>query len=186
MKILYVSLYIILLCSSCRSVYDFKNNEISKNNSKISLRKINDIFNLDARIIIDDYSTIKNFEYISGWIQIGNKKILFNKAEMKIIIWAIIKEGDPRFVLSERCGQISISNFDYYIVENIHEIVFTVYLNDNDMKEINKEIINDKKYVNIYFEFIINDTNYIINIHNGFILRKGRESFSNFILGFMR
>jgi hypothetical protein len=187
MKMIYVSLSVILLCSSCKIInrYNFINNEITNNNYTISSYKLDNTFNLVTEFYFENDSSIENFDYINGWMQIGNKKILLKKEGMLILI----HEGkDNNYVFWERSGKNKINSFNKYNTVNNYRFEFIGLLNNNELNEIENEIKNNRNNVSIYYEYIINNENYIIDIYNGFTLEieKNKYRFSDFIRDFAR
>jgi len=112
------------------------------------------------------YKQIIDFDYINGYIQIGNKIIEFKRSEIGINI----SGNNHNFLFNEMNGRDIGSKkmiSDENLIENYYVISFSKNIDKFSLNEIENEYKNGNKIIKIYFEYLlITDNQHIVIIIN--------------------
>jgi hypothetical protein len=171
-------LIIILLFSSCLSIgreWHFEQKSISRQELNMHIMYMNLLdsypLSLSKRNIIIN-SQITDFEYIDGFIQIGNIKIEYKWNDISITL----SGNDSNFIVNEFNGRINptrrLPSNEIKDV-NKYSISFSKQLNKDTIENIFNEYNKGNNIAHAYFEYFLttNNEKIVMIIDEDFILK---------------
>ena len=161
----YFLILTVILLSGCDTQYrvGFKQREISSMGLYIGT----DINGSPSGLVIEfpvEYNNhLKNFDYIVGWVKIGNELFTFNKDEIRITVQTAKNPSDRLVnILYEENGKLTISEEEKLLI--LHDCHYIHLNKDISKREFNRIYKQENKNIETFFEYKITVDDDIIEI----------------------